>query len=91
MCGDRSTNTGIKLWEKVKNVPHTYYATDYWKSYGEFIPPGEHIQSKAETFTVEGFNSRIRHYLARFRRSMRSRLFQKLVDRYIEIKPSSLN
>ena len=26
------------------------------------------MQSKAETFTVEGYNSRIRHYLARFRR-----------------------
>jgi len=26
------------------------------------------LQSKAETFTVEGYNSRIRHYLARFKR-----------------------
>jgi len=26
------------------------------------------MQSKAETFTVEGYNARIRHYLARFRR-----------------------
>jgi insertion element IS1 protein InsB len=26
------------------------------------------VQTKAETFTVEGYNSRIRHYLARFKR-----------------------
>lgn len=26
------------------------------------------MQSKAETYTVEGYNSRIRHYLARFKR-----------------------
>ncbi len=26
------------------------------------------MQSKAEPFTVEGYNSRIRHYLARFKR-----------------------
>ncbi len=69
VCGDRSTQTGIKLWEKVKDITITdYYATDYWKSYGEFLPTDKHIQSKAETYTVEGYNSRIRHYLARFRR-----------------------
>jgi insertion element IS1 protein InsB len=44
------------------------YATDYWKSYAEFLPADKHIQSKAETYTVEGYNSRIRHYLARFKR-----------------------
>ena len=45
-----------------------YYASDYWKSYEEFIPAEKHLQTKAETFTVEGYNSRIRHYLARFKR-----------------------
>lgn len=28
----------------------------------------KHCESKAETFTVEGYNSRIRDYLARFKR-----------------------
>lgn len=37
-------------------------------SYGEFIPKHKHIQSKSETYTVEGCNSLIRHYLARFKR-----------------------
>ena len=44
------------------------FCSDYWKSYCEFIPDHKHLQSKSETFTVEGYNSRIRHYLARFRR-----------------------
>jgi insertion element IS1 protein InsB len=42
--------------------------TDYWKSYEAFIPPDAHIQSKAETYTVEGYNSFFRHFLARMRR-----------------------
>ena len=40
-----------------------YFASDYWKSYEEFIPADKHLQTKAETYTVEGYNSRIRHYL----------------------------
>ena len=42
--------------------------TDYWKPYEHFVPKEKHIQSKAETFTVEGYNSLFRHYLARLRR-----------------------
>ncbi|MCP3659368.1 MAG: IS1 family transposase, partial [Bacteroidetes bacterium] len=32
------------------------------------IQNSQHIQSKAETFTIEGYNSLFRHYLARMRR-----------------------
>jgi insertion element IS1 protein InsB len=42
--------------------------TDYWKPYEEFVPAEQHVQSKAETFTVEGYNSLFRHFLARMRR-----------------------
>ena len=42
--------------------------TDYWKPYAEFVPKSRHIQSKAETYTVEGYNSLFRHFLARLRR-----------------------
>jgi hypothetical protein len=42
--------------------------TDYWKAYGEFVPKEKHIQSKKETYTVEGYNSLFRHFLARLRR-----------------------
>jgi len=44
-------------------------ATDYWKAYETIVPQDKHhIQSKAETFTVEGYNSFFRHFLARLRR-----------------------
>jgi insertion element IS1 protein InsB len=43
-------------------------ATDYWKAYETIVPRGKHIQSKAETYTVEGYNSFFRHFLARLRR-----------------------
>ena len=42
--------------------------TDYWEAYEDFIPKEKHTKSKAETYTIEGFNSRIRHFLARFHR-----------------------
>jgi len=42
--------------------------TDHWKPYEAFIPSDIHIQSKAETYTVEGYNSFFRHFLARMRR-----------------------
>jgi len=32
------------------------------------VPRDKHLQTKAETYTIEGYNSRIRHYLARFKR-----------------------
>ena len=40
----------------------------YLKSYEEFIPKEKHLQSKSVTFTIESYNSRIRHYLDRFKR-----------------------
>ena len=36
-----------------------------------YIFAEKHLQTKAETFTVEGYNSRIRHYLARFKREVK--------------------
>ena len=51
--------------------------TDYWKAYKEFIPPNQHFQSKAETFTVEGYNSLFRHFLARLRR--KSKCYSKSI------------
>lgn len=57
-----------KLWNNLKNKEINGFCSDYWKSYSELIPAEKHIESKAETFTIEGYNSRIRHYLARFKR-----------------------
>lgn len=41
---------------------------DYWKAYNEFVPKELLVQSKAETYTVEGYNSLFRLFLARLRR-----------------------
>ena len=68
VIGDRSVQTGRQLWDKIKDVPMDKVASDYWSAYKDFIPPEKHLQTKAQTFTVEGYNCRIRHYLARFHR-----------------------
>jgi insertion element IS1 protein InsB len=54
------------LWNKIKNLPVNIFYSDHWKSYNEFVPAEKLVQTKAETFTVEGYNIRIQHYLARF-------------------------
>jgi insertion element IS1 protein InsB len=59
VSGDRSTETGVKLWEEIKDIPVSFYYWDYRKSYEAFIPEDKHLQTKAETFTVESYNSRI--------------------------------
>jgi insertion element IS1 protein InsB len=45
-----------------------HIASDYGKPYESIIPKGKHIQTKAATFTVDGYNSLVRHFLARMRR-----------------------
>ena len=54
-----------------------HIASDYWKAYQRIIPKEKHIQSKAETFTVEGYNSLFRHFLARMRR--KSKCYSKCI------------
>ena len=52
-------------------------ASDHWKPYEEIVPKEKHIQSKSETFTVEGYNSLFRHFLARMRR--KSKCYSKCI------------
>jgi insertion element IS1 protein InsB len=66
--GNRGTETGKNLWDKVKDYANGFVMADYWKSYKEMIPAEQLVQSKAETYTVESYNGVIRHFLARFRR-----------------------
>ena len=56
------------LWRKVEEFAQGVVAADYWKSYNEIVPAEQLVQTKAETYTVESYNSLIRHFLARFRR-----------------------
>ena len=44
--------------------------TDYW-----------HVQTKAETYTVEGYNSILRHFLARLKR--KTKCYSKSVQMLI--------
>jgi len=45
-----------------------YFCTDNYPAYQWVLPIDKHVITKSETCAVEGFNSRIRHYLARFHR-----------------------
>lgn len=66
--GTRGVSTGRKLWNKIKHYDCSNYATDYWEPYEAFIPKSKHLQTKAETYTVEGVNNLLRHFIARFHR-----------------------
>lgn len=52
--------------------------TDHWRAYAEFLPSNIHTRSKAETYTVEGYNSIFRHFLARLRR--KSKCYTKSLE-----------
>lgn len=68
VLGSRDTETGQKLWDCVGYLVKGKVMSDYWKAYSCFIPKEQHIQSKAHTYTVEGYNSLFRHFLARLKR-----------------------
>ena len=64
VIGDRSTDTGQCLCEGATHHDIGNVMTDDWPPDQRFIPPEIPTQSKAETFTVEGYNSLFRHFLA---------------------------
>ena len=68
VLGKRDVKTCQKLWQRVENKYIAVVVSDYWKAYQKVIPTEKHIVSKAETYTIEGYNSILRHYLARLRR-----------------------
>ncbi|MCD8418359.1 IS1 family transposase [Tenacibaculum finnmarkense] len=74
---DRSTKTAKKFWEGIKDNQMKTIASDYWKPYRAIIIKDKHVQSKAETFTMEGYNSLFRHFLARMRR--KSKCYSKSI------------
>lgn len=66
--GDRSEKTAEKLYQKIKGIGAKIYYTDHWEAYNCVLPEARHKSSKAETYTIEGLNSVIRHFIARFHR-----------------------
>ena len=83
--GDRSGETGKSLFEAIKSPFCQKYYTDYWLPYQNFLPPKKHVKSKAETYTIEGYNSLFRHYLARLHRKT------KCYSKSLEMLKISLN
>jgi insertion element IS1 protein InsB len=76
--GDRSAQTGAKLHKAISCLEVESYYTDYWGAYESVLYKGQHIKSKAETYTVERMSSLLRHYLARFKK--RGQCYSKSVD-----------
>jgi IS1 family transposase len=57
------------------------YCTDGWSGYVDVVYPGHHIQNsrdKSDTFTVEGVNADLRHYIPVLAR--RSRCFCRKLE-----------
>ena len=71
-----------RIQEIVDNGPEaTRYCTDGWFGYVDVIYPGEHIRNtrdKSDTFTVEGINADLRHYIPILAR--RSRCFARTLE-----------
>ena len=83
VTGTRGVKTGKKLWDGIENTESMkQIATDHRKPYESFIPPDKHIQSKAETFTAEGYNSLFRHFLAKLRRKSKCDSQSETMRRY---------
>ena len=81
MCGTRGTETGRRLIAKLSGKKIGLCYTDYWKAYEELLMEYWHVQTRAETYTVEGYNSVLRHYLARLKR--KSRCYSKSLEMLI--------
>ena len=72
VTGTRGKKTGKKLYDKIKDLDTKMYYTDYWEPYEKFLPKEKHIQSKKETYTVEGYNASFRDDLRRLTRKTRA-------------------
>lgn len=67
-CGDRAQATLNTLLERLQAWMVKLYCTDSYICYEQALPVGKHYQGKEETWRLEQINSRLRHWLARFRR-----------------------
>lgn len=73
IVGDRSEQTATRLWRQLTarlkaQGNETMFYADHYNVYPTIVPPEQLIQSKKETFTIEGQNSLMRHFLARLHR-----------------------
>lgn len=79
IAADKSSHRIQKI---VDNAPDAEkYCTDGYSGYLDVIYPGEHIyniHNKKDTFTVEGVNADLRHYIPTLAR--KSRCFPRKLD-----------
>jgi IS1 family transposase len=72
----------IRIQNIVDSVPEAkYYCADGWKGYVDVIYTGRHIRDiadKNDTFTVEGVNADLRHYIPILAR--KSRCFARKIE-----------
>ena len=80
-----SRRSGFK--QLVDNAPEAeYYCSDGWSGYVDVVYPGKHIRNvrdKSSTFTVEGVNADLRHYIPILAR--RSRCFARKIETLLAV------
>ena len=76
--GSRATVTGQRLYQTLDRSEVQQVMTDRYKPYEAIVPRSLHHPSKAQTYTVEGYNSLFRHFLARLRR--KSKCYSKSIE-----------
>ena len=76
--GKRDKKACQGLWEQLELFEIEHICTDDYPTYKCVIPEDRHTATKSETCAIEGLNSRIRHYLARFRR--KTFCYSKTID-----------
>jgi IS1 family transposase/transposase-like protein len=67
-CGDRDQATLDQLLARLAVWNVRLYCTDSYICYDQALPVGHHFMGKEETWRLEQIHSRLRHWLARFRR-----------------------
>ncbi|MCB1076000.1 MAG: IS1 family transposase [Simkania sp.] len=66
--GSRDREACSQLFKQLNCFEVLYFCTDDYPAYREVLPKDKHVITKSETCAIEGFNLRVRHYLARFHR-----------------------
>jgi IS1 family transposase len=67
-CGPRDQETLGHLLARLTAWKVQLYCTDSYICYDQALPVGRHFMGKEETWRLEQIHSRLRHWLARFRR-----------------------
>ena len=74
--------TPMRIQRMVDNAPEAAkYCSDGWLGYIDVVYPGEHVRNtrdKGDTYTVEGVNADLRHYIPILAR--RSRCFPRSIE-----------